>query len=560
MAALLREGVDTVLAYIGGAVIPLFDALGRARSRIRLIRPAHEQAGVHAADGWARVCGRPGVVLTTSGPGALNTLCGLGTAWADSVPLVLLTGQVGLDRLGTDAFQEADLVSMAAPVTKGAWQIRSLEELPLRVAQAFALARSGRPGPVLLDVPVSLQSCPWPHAALPTPSACLTVPPACDPGDAEEVARRLSRAERPLVLAGGGVVRSGAGEQLATFLEGWNLPCVTSLQGKGLPARIGPRHLGGVGMHGSMAGNRALHETDLLLVLGSRLNDRIMGNGRGVAEQGAVVQVDLDPVAIGRIRPVDQALQTSLSDFFEAMESLATTNPCSRTDWWTCLRSWRQEENGDEVQVEPSVFSPRVLVQALNDLKDPAAVVVTDVGQHQMWAHQYLGIQAPGTWVSSGGMGTMGFALPAALGAALARPQAQILALCGDGGFAMNVQEMETVRRLGLPVKVLLLDNGCLGMVRQWQDVLFERRRVETELPRGVDYRALARAYGWGFVSLQPQGDWRHVLGAFLQARQPGLCVAPVSGEACVWPMVPPGAAVHEGLNGVPLGHDKEEG
>lgn len=543
---LIAEGVDLVFAYIGGAVIPLFDALGHHRDRLRLIRPNHEQGGVHAADGYARVSGKPGVVITTSGPGALNTLTGLGTAFMDSIPLVVITGQVALNKLGSDAFQESDIVGMAASVTKGSWQVRDIKDLDKILKRAFQVAVNGRQGPVLVDVPVSIQT---------QETRCWDVADSDHPErpenpDLNEELKRLDswllEADSPLILCGGGVISGNASEMAADFIQKHRVPMVSTLLGRGVPVKDRRLNLGGIGMHGSVFANRALHHTDLLLVLGSRLSDRILGDVSSFAAKGRVVQVDVDGAEIGKVKGVDLGIVSDLKPFLEAAKQIRI-KPSGYEGWMNRIARWRKEA---PLVYQPGheTIKPQFLMQSLQTFRHRNGTVVSDVGQHQMWVAQYMNFQRPRSFLTSGGLGTMGYALPAALGAKLWQPQQEVLAICGDGGLAMNMQELETVRRYNLNVKLVVVDNGVLGMVRQWQDLLCDGRHVETVPGARIDYCRLAEAFDLWSRSVVTPDELMCALPDFFAVDSPALLHVRVEPGEQVLPMVPAGGAINRSL------------
>lgn len=549
---LKREGVDLIFAYIGGSVIPLFDALGRHSETIRLIRPNHEQAGVHAADGYARACGRPGVVITTSGPGALNTLTGIATAFMDSVPLVVITGQVALGKIGSDAFQESDIVGMSAAVTKGSRLVRHIEQLDETLKWAFDLAMSGRKGPVLVDIPVDIQ---MQTSYLPIMDVCHTELRSLKPAksDMSQFWLMLKEARSPLLLSGGGVISSDCAAALARFAERSGIPVVSTLLGRGLPLRRPELDLGGIGMHGSLYANLAVHHADLLIVCGSRLSDRILGDVKSFAAQGRIVQVDIDPAEIGKIKAVDLGIVASLSEFTTNLMNTEAALP-DYSSWLSRIDDWRELY---PLQFEKcsDCIKPQHLLQQIQKRRDYDSILVTDVGQNQMWASQFMQIRRPRTLLTSGGLGTMGYALPAAIGAQLACPGKQVLALCGDGGFAMNLQELETLWRIRLPVKLVVLDNHSLGMVRQWQNLLCAGRHVETDLQTDMDYEGLGRAFGlWSRSTADPK-TLAGLLDEFFACSGPAMLHVQVDAEEHVLPMVPLGAAINEALTHIQHGN-----
>lgn len=541
---LLRKRVEVVFAYIGGSVIPLFDALGQSCEPIRLIRPNHEQGGVHAADGYSRVCGKPGVVITTSGPGALNTLTGIGTAFMDSIPLIVITGQVSTAKLGSDAFQESDIVGMSASVTKGSRMVRHIEDLDRTLHWAFNLANSGRKGPVLVDIPVDIQNqkTAYFEKDRDLPEDRFQVPRE----KLDCFSNMLREAEAPLLLCGGGAISAGVAEELASFAEKHRIPVVSTLLGRGLPLRSPELDLGGIGMHGAVFANMALHHTDLLIICGSRLSDRILTEANSIAPLGRIVQFDIDPAEIGKVKSVDLGIVADLGLLRPFFKELRGDVSRTRT-WLSKIDQWRRNYPL-QAGVSAALIKAQHAIVEIQKRRNPDGIVVADVGQHQMWAAQFLQIRHPRTFLTSGGLGTMGYALPAAMGAQLACPGREVLALCGDGGFAMNMQELETLRRYNLPVKVLVIDNRGLGMVRQWQKLLCSGRHVETHAFGEIDYEGLARAFGIWSLSCKEPRRLGESLDAFFQVNGPALLHVQTDSGEDVLPMVPIGTAINRPL------------
>lgn len=569
--ALLEEGVEVVFGHPGGAIMPVYDALYGAPVRHVLVR--HEQAGVHAADGYARATGRVGVCLATSGPGATNLVTGLATAMMDSVPLVAITGQVPSRLIGTDAFQETDVLALSYPVTKHSVQVREPGRIGEELRRAFRLARSGRPGPVLVDLPKDVTAAclaaPGRAAQRPDPARPRSVAGAvasAGAGRARPEPREIRRAvelllgsERPLFLVGGGVKLAGAWEQMRELVRRTGAPAVSTLNGLGTLLPGDPLHFGMVGMHGLRACNLATRACDLLVALGARFDDRVTGKLDGFAPGAKVVHLDVDPAEIGKIRRADVALlgdaRAGLEDLLEA---LPAPYPVSYASWLERLREWEREGAGTLTPEAGSpTVDPRALMRALADVldrRDQDAIVATDVGQHQMWAAQFLPIRHPRSLLTSGGLGTMGYGLPAAIGAQFAFPERTVVVVTGDGSFQMCLQEMMTAVEHQLPVKVVVMNNGYLGMVRQWQEFFHEGRYSCTAL-LNPDFAALARAFGWAGSRVEARGagaELRDALAAWLAEPGPALLDCHVTAEANVFPMVPAGGANHEMLDRAP--------
>ncbi|MCL5110396.1 MAG: biosynthetic-type acetolactate synthase large subunit [Chloroflexi bacterium] len=543
--ALLREGVEVIFGYPGGQIIPLYHVLPEYPLRHVLVR--HEQAAAHAADGYARVSGRPGVCFATSGPGATNLVTGLATAYLDSSPVVAVTGQVPTAMLGRSSFQEVDICSIVQSITKGAFLVTDVAEVGPTIRKAFRLARSGRPGPVLVDLPRDVQVAKGNFFYPETPDGDnLRGRLAGDPGQVAKAAALLRRAQRPLLLVGGGVALSGAAAELRRLAEGARLPVVSTLMGLGAFPGSHPLFFGLLGMHGRTYANRALTECDLLLAVGTRLGDRTTGRAAAFGRQATVVHVDVDPAELGKNVHVDVPV---VGDVQAVLQSLRAAGPEGEHDGWLAtLAAWREaavprsSPPGERLQ-------PPAVIEALYHHSQGRAVVVTDVGQHQMWAAQHYVYDRPRSYISSGGLGTMGFGLPAALGAKFGRPQDEVWCVCGDGGLQMNIQEFATLVQEGTAVKVAVLNNGYLGMVRQWQELFYDRRYSSSTI-QGPDFVGVARAYG---LPARRVTQWEEVPAALKWASEtegPALVEFVVEPEANVYPMVPPGGTLAEVMEG----------
>jgi len=542
LRCLRAEGVDLVFGYPGGAIMPLYDAL--EGSGVRHILTRHEQGAVFAAEGYARVTGKAGVAIATSGPGATNLVTGIADAKMDSVPLVCITGQVRSPLIGSDAFQETDVFGLTLSLTKWSRLVRSIEEIPEVIAQGFHWARSGRPGPVVLDFPVDMLKASVEFAR---PAAFI---PYAKPHEAfadsafsETLIALLQGAKRPVALVGAGAKLSGAVPELRRLLERLNIPAFATVHGLGTVPPVASYYLGMVGMHGTRAANMALHETDLLLVFGARLDDRVTGEPTRFAPGARIVHFEIDPAQLDRVRqcdlPVIGDLAETIPAFFEEVEKV------DLPDW----SAWRAVACGPErAEADPRGLAQptlRFLDELFRRLPENN-VVVTDVGQHQMWAAQRYRSPSPRGFVTSGGLGAMGFALPAAVGVQLARPEACVLCVSGDGGFQMNIQELATVRRLGLPVKLVIIDNKYLGMVRQWQQLFYQRNYAETDLSDNPDFVEIAKAYRIPAERMAEEEIDPARIERFLRSSEPELLVFDCHPEANVFPMVPAGAALSE--------------
>jgi acetolactate synthase-1/2/3 large subunit len=550
LQCLRAEGVDLVFGYPGGAIMPLYDALDG--SGVRHILTRHEQGAVFAAEGYARVTGKVGVAMATSGPGATNLVTGIADAKMDSVPLVCITGQVRSALIGTDAFQETDVFGVTLSLTKWSRLVRTLEEVPDVIAEGFHWARSGRPGPVLIDIPTDILK------AKKEFSGPVKFTPHARPADAkaeggftDTIVALLQQSSRPVALVGAGAKLSGAIPELRRLLNDMNVPTIATVHGLGAVPSETAYYLGMVGMHGTRAANMALHETDLLMVFGARLDDRVTGDPTRFAPHAKIVHFEIDPAQLDRVRPCDLPVIGNLADTIPAFQ--AELRQHSIPDF----SSWRAVARGPErAELDPRGLAQptiRFLDELFGRLPENS-VVLADVGQHQMWAAQRYRSASPRGFVTSGGLGAMGFALPAAVGVQLAKPDSCVLCISGDGGFQMNIQELATVRRLGLPIKMVIIDNKYLGMVRQWQQLFYQRNYAETDLSDNPDFVEIAKAYKINssrmnqdamreFPVSSETGDQ---VDRFLRSPEPELLVFDCAPEANVFPMVPAGAALSE--------------
>ena len=552
LQCLRAEGVELMFGYPGGAIMPLYDALDG--SGIRHVLTRHEQGAVFAAEGYARVTGQPGVAIATSGPGATNLVTGIADAKMDSVPLVCITGQVRSALIGTDAFQETDVFGVTLSLTKWSRLVRTLDEIPEVIAEGFHWARSGRPGPVIIDIPTDMLKAKkefsgpvkfTPHARPAEANA--------EGGFTDTIVAMLQQAAKPVALVGAGAKLSGAIPELRRLLDDLNVPTFATVHGLGAVTPEAPYYLGMVGMHGTRAANMALNETDLLLVFGARLDDRVTGEPTRFAPHAKIVHFEIDPAQLDRVRPCELAV---IGDLAETIPSFQAE---LRRHQVPDFREWRSVACGEErAELDPRGLAQptiRFLDELFSRLPENS-VVLADVGQHQMWAAQRYRSSSPRGFITSGGLGAMGFALPAAVGVQLARPDACVLCVSGDGGFQMNIQELATVHRLGLPVKLVIVDNKYLGMVRQWQQLFYERNYAETDLSDNPDFVEIAKAYKIPARRLKedamreyPVSDYTgDLIDGFLRSRGPELLVFDCAPEANVYPMVPAGAALSEML------------
>jgi len=552
LQCLRAEGVDLVFGYPGGAIMPLYDAL--EGSGVRHILTRHEQGAVFAAEGFARVTGKVGVAIATSGPGATNLITGIADAKMDSVPLVCITGQVRSALIGTDAFQETDVFGVTLSLTKWSRLVKTLDEIPEVIAEGFYWARSGRPGPVVIDIPTDMlkakKEFSGPVKFTPKVRAAET---KAQGGFSDAILAMLQKAARPVALVGAGAKLSGAIPELRRLLDDLNIPSFATVHGLGAVPPQSAYYLGMVGMHGTRAANMALHETDLLLVFGARLDDRVTGDPTRFAPQARIIHFEIDPAQLDRVRACDQAVIGDLADTIPAFHADLRRQASSLPDF----SAWRDVACG----VERAELDPRGLAQPTIRFLDELfsrlpndSVVIADVGQHQMWAAQRYRSSSPRGFITSGGLGAMGFALPAAVGVQLAKPETCVLCVSGDGGFQMNIQELATVHRLGLPIKMVIIDNKYLGMVRQWQQLFYQRNYAETDLSDNPDFVEIAKAYRIQAERLNEaamrefpvSSETGDLIDNFLRSPEPELLVFDCHPEANVFPMVPAGASLSE--------------
>lgn len=548
---LVEEGVDVIFGYPGGAIMPVYDALYHYADRLSHILVRHEQGAIHAAQGFARVTGKAGVVFATSGPGATNLITGLADALIDSTPLVCITGQVFAHLLGTDAFQETDVINTTIPVTKWNIQVTEAKDIPGAVAKAFYIANAGRPGPVLVDItknaqneliePTSYRKCENIRTYKPKP--------VLQTAQADAAAALINSAKRPYILAGQGILLSGATEELKAFSEKTGIPVACTLLGLGGFPSDHPNYVGYLGMHGNYGPNLNTNECDVLIAIGMRFDDRVTGNVSKYAKQAKVVHIDIDKAEINKIIRAEVAVH---ADAKEALEYLV--EPCNTNQHSEWIESFRKLNAIEYEKVITKEFNPTAnelsmgeVINHLSNFTNGEAIVVTDVGQHQMTTSRYYKYKNPRTNVTSGGAGTMGFALPAALGAKMGIPEKEVIAVIGDGGYQMTVQELGTIMQYKIPVKIVVLNNNFLGMVRQWQELFHGKRYSFTEM-QNPDFVKLAEAYSIPAKKVEARGDLQGAIKEMLEAKTPYFLEVVVGKEDNVFPMVPAGAGVGEVL------------
>ncbi|HGN9112243.1 TPA: acetolactate synthase 2 catalytic subunit [Enterobacter hormaechei] len=530
--ALRAQGVETVFGYPGGAIMPIYDALYDGGVEHLLCR--HEQGAAMAAIGYARATGKTGVCMATSGPGATNLITGLADALLDSVPVVAITGQVASPFIGTDAFQEVDVLGLSLACTKHSFLVQSLEELPRVMAEAFEVASSGRPGPVLVDIPKDIQVA---LGELEPHFSTVESDNAFPHAEVEEARQMMAQAKQPMLYVGGGVGMAQAVPALRAFIATTQMLATCTLKGLGAVEADYPYYLGMLGMHGTKAANLAVQECDLLIAVGARFDDRVTGKLNTFAPNAKVIHMDIDPAEMSKLRQAHVALQGDLNALLPALEQPLDINPWRQhTADMRTEHAWRYDHPGD------AIYAPLLLKQ-LSDRKPADSVVTTDVGQHQMWSAQHMTYTRPENFITSSGLGTMGFGLPAAVGAQVARPNDTVICISGDGSFMMNVQELGTVKRKQLPLKIVLLDNQRLGMVRQWQQLFFQERYSETTLTDNPDFLTLASAFGIPGQHITRKDQVEAALDTMLSSEGPYLLHVSIDELENVWPLVPPGAS-----------------
>ena len=551
MKVLQEEGVDTLFGYPGGAVIDIYDEL--AKTDIRHILVRHEQGGVHAADGYARASGKVGVCLVTSGPGATNTVTGIASAYMDSIPLVVITGQVPTQLIGNDAFQEVDIVGITRPCTKHNYLVKNIDDLARILREAFFLARSGRPGPVLVDIPKDIARATASYK-LPKAVKMASYNPTYNPNmrQLQKVVKLLQEAKRPVIFAGGGVILSKAAPELTAFARKTQIPVTTSLMGLGAFPGSDPLWLGMIGMHGTYRANMSTGVCDLLIAIGVRFDDRVTGKTEAFAAQSKIVHIDIDPTSIRKNIPVTVPVvgdcKISLGHLNQLIDALDLSDLSDqRREWLETIDGWKSTKPLAYQQGE--AIKPQFVIEKLYELtRDRETIITTEVGQNQMWAAQYYHFEKPGHFITSGGLGVMGFGLPAAIGAQMACPDSLVVDVAGDGSIQMNIQEMATAVQYGLPVKVVILNNRYLGMVRQWQELFYECRYACTAMEHAPDFVKLAEAYGAVGLRAEKPEEVEAVLREGLFSPRTVIMDFKVQQTECVYPMVPAGAPITEML------------
>jgi acetolactate synthase-1/2/3 large subunit len=552
LECLKLEGVDTVFGYPGGTVINLYDELFSFKD-IRHILPRHEQAGVHAADGYARATGKVGVAIATSGPGATNTITGIATAYMDSIPIVVITGQVPTALIGNDAFQEVDIIGITRPCTKHNFLVKDIKDLAGIVKKAFYIARSGRPGPVLIDFPKDVQIA-TAEFKYPDTVDIRGYKPTIEghPKQIEKAVGLLLAAKKPVIYVGGGAVLGNAAAELTELARKLGAPVTTTLMGLGSFPEDDPLSLGLLGMHGTYYANMAVTNCDLLMAVGARFDDRVTGKIATFAPHAKIIHLDVDPTSIKKNVRVDLPIVGDVKEVLGKMLKVTEEQGDKVKEFRAAVSQWRQEIEGWKTKhpitykQAASVIKPQYVIQKLRELSAADAIIATDVGQHQMWTAQFFTFTKPRTLLSSGGLGTMGYGLPAAMGAQAAFPKRQVIVVCGDGGFQMNMQELATLVQNRLPVKICILNNNFLGMVRQWQELFFGKRYSQTCMELPIDFVKLAEAFGAKGFQATKQDEVEAVIKKGFKTPGPVIMEFKIAREEKVLPMVPAGASLNE--------------
>ena len=549
--SLIEEGVDTVFGYPGGQVIPLYDALYRHKDRIRHILTAHEQGASHAADGYSRSTGKVGVCIATSGPGATNLVTGLATAYMDSVPMIAITGNVPLSLLGRDSFQEVDIRGITLTITKHNYIVKDIAELHDTIREAFYIAKEGRPGPVLIDIPKDIQVTEYDFEPM-APIEVKPVSARLHEKDLDAAAALIRKAERPMCYIGGGVIRSDASGVLNDFLDLIDAPVGSSLMGLGAVDSSSPRFTGMIGMHGTRLSNLSINKCDLLIVIGARFSDRVISKSSTFARQAKIIQIDVDPAEFNKNIITEIHV---VADVKVALEKLMEKigGPLSHKAWMEKIADGRKRF---PVKVSTEAARPKEIMEALDRVFPKDGFVTTEVGQHQMWAAQFLHSRAPRHYLTSGGLGTMGYGTGAAIGAQLANPGKRVINIAGDGSFRMNANELATIARYRLPVIILIMNNHVLGMVRQWQKLFYDGHYSETTLDTPLDWVMLAEAYGLKGMRLLPGDDPEKVLRKAVELGEAVVIDAVIPSDDKVFPMVAPGASISDMIGFVDEGID----
>jgi acetolactate synthase-1/2/3 large subunit len=541
--SLEHEGVSTIFGYPGGQILPTYDELYDSDIRHILVR--HEQAAAHAADGYARATGRVGVCLATSGPGATNLVTGIATAYMDSIPIVAITGQVPTNLIGNDAFQEADITGITIPITKHNYLIKDVRQLPMTIKEAFFIASTGRPGPVLVDLPKDIQAAPV-DFEYPAGIQMRSYKPTYSghPLQIKKACALIEKAERPVLLIGGGAIAANAAEEVRQLAETIMAPVTTTLMGKGAFPEDHPLSLGMLGMHGTRYANYAIIDSDLLIAVGARFSDRVTGKIQSFAPNAKVIHIDIDPAELGKNVKVDVPIVGDAKSILKKLTTTLKIKLPKTAAWNQKISLWKKEYPLD-YEKDCSELKPQCVVEKINELVEDG-IFVTEVGQNQMWAAHYIRCRRPRTFISSGGLGTMGYGFPAAIGAKIGCPDKDVWNIAGDGSIQMNIQELATAVENNVPVNVAILNNGYLGMVRQWQELFYNRRYSYTNMTGQPNFVKVAEAYGAMGIEVDRKEDVKDAILAASKSDKPVFLDFKVAREENVFPMVPAGASINE--------------
>lgn len=549
LESLYRLGIDTVFGYPGGTVIPIYGEIYKYK-KIKHYFSRHEQGSAHEADGFARATGKIGVCLATSGPGATNLVTGIMTAHMDSVPLLAITGQVGTSSLGKDSFQESDIVGITLPITKTNYLVTDIRDLPRIIKEAYFIATTGRPGPVLVDIPKDVQNSEISFKEFESLHSVAIKLPGYEPtyhGHPRQIKKALDairNAKRPLIIAGAGILKAGAAKMLLEIAERTNIPVTTTLLGLGVFPSNHELSLGMIGMHGTVASNYATEEADLVIAAGIRFDDRITGDPEKFCKNAKIIHIDIDPAEIGKNKliniPIVGDLRNVLFEFNKRLDQM------EHKDWVETVKGWKKEYPISYGESKEGRLMPQEVLSKLDKILNGNAIVVSDVGQHQMWTAQYISFNKPNSFLTSGGSGTMGYGLPAAIGAQIGRPEEKVVAIVGDGGFQMTFQELMLIKQYNLPIKIVIINNSYLGMVRQWQEIFNEKRYSFVDLSINPDFNKIAEAYGINSMTIDTKEKLENELRPALESDGAIVINCIVEKEANVLPMIPAGTSVSE--------------
>lgn len=541
---LIEQGVDTVFGYPGGAILNIYDALYKNSNRIRHILTAHEQGASHAADGYARSTGKVGVCMATSGPGATNLVTGIATAYMDSIPLVAITCNVTQSQLGKDSFQEIDITGVTMPITKHNFIVRDVKDLADTIRKAFYIAKSDRPGPVLIDIPKDITSAVTEYESVDPSKLDFNLPSKKNPFPSEQqienAAKLIDESQKPFIYAGGGVITSEASDELFSFATKANIPVAMSLMGKAAFPNKHELSLGMIGMHGTYAANTACDNCDLLLAIGCRFSDRVIGEAAKFAKNAKILQIDIDPTEVNKMINVDDALLGDIKSIL--VELTAKIQKKEKSQWNSQIEEWKKI-------VPPSYnkkqdLSPKFIFEYVNSQVKEDTIITTEVGQHQMWTAQFYDFTKPRTFLTSGGLGTMGYGTGAAIGAKFANPDKTVVHFAGDGSFRMNCNELATIEHYQLPIIIVILDNHALGNVRMWQTLFYEKRYSNTTLDFGPEWTTLASAYGIQGYHVKNEKEFKDAFDKALKSGKPAVIDAEIFLDEMVFPMIPPGKSI----------------